>query len=132
MCLGEFYPALVGLGSAIIACIVALVQHFSAPEGRRGLGWAAAWARAARHGRLHAHAALVDRFAQIHRELHDAAVQEKWDVDFGRIKAHIDRAEASRAAGDLAAAAQQYLRAISFLMDQLKRRPRESDSSIFG
>ena len=111
---------------------MALVQHFSTPEGG-----------AAYDGRPLGRGpyvtvdctptpALVDRFVEIHRELHEAAIQEKWDVDFGRIQGHINRAEARRSAGDNAAVAQEYLRAISFLMDQLKRRPRESDSSIFG
>ena len=130
--LEQFTPAVVGLGSAIIACIVALVQHFSTSEGRIAFD-----GRALGRG-PHVTAdctptpALVDRFVEIHRELYEAAVQEKWDVDFGRIKGHVDRAEAGRAAGNLATTSQEYLRAISFLMDQLKRRPRESDSSIFG
>jgi PPM family protein phosphatase len=77
-------------------------------------------------------AELLGRFADIVRQLREAAVEEKWAVDWRAFDALLGQAAAAATSGDLTAAAAGHLRAIISLMAQLRRqRTASSDSSIF-
>ena len=55
-------------------------------------------------------------------QLRDAAASERWQVDWHRFNQYISRAETARHAADFTASGREYLRAISFLMTQLKQQ----------
>jgi protein phosphatase len=64
---------------------------------------------------------LVDMMVQ----LRDAATSEKWQVDWNRFHEHVSHAETAQQTSDFTAAGREYLRAITFLMDQLKQQKPE-------
>jgi PPM family protein phosphatase len=71
-------------------------------------------------------------FADIVRQLRDAAAEEQWSVDYSAIDQHLAQAAAAAKAGNLAASASGSLRAIVALMAQLReQRGASSDSSVF-
>ncbi len=55
-------------------------------------------------------------------QLRDAATSEQWQVDWSRFNQHISLAETARHAADFSTSGREYLRAISFLMAQLKQQ----------
>ena len=55
-------------------------------------------------------------------QLHRAAENESWHVDWERFHQHRDAAASAVTAGDLAEAGREFLRAVTFMMDQLKRQ----------
>jgi protein phosphatase len=64
---------------------------------------------------------LIDMMVQ----LRDAATSEKWQVDWNRFHEHVSQAETAQQSADFTAACREYLRAITFLMDQLKQQKPE-------
>jgi len=77
-------------------------------------------------------AELVERFADIVRQLREAAVAEKWAIDFAAVDERLAQAAAAAKAGNLAAAASGHLHAVIALMAQLReQRSASSDSSVF-
>ena len=74
----------------------------------------------------------IEVFADIVRQLRQAATEEEWTVDYGAVDQHLAQAAAAAKAGNLAAAASGHLRAIIALMAQLReQRGASSDSSVF-
>lgn len=65
---------------------------------------------------------FIDRLADMMVQLRDAATSEQWQVDWPHFNQHISLAENARHAADFAASGREYLRAISFLMSQLKQQ----------
>jgi len=55
-------------------------------------------------------------------QLRDAAEKEAWHIDWDRYHQHRDAAASAIAAGNLTEAGREYLRAVSVMMDQLKRQ----------
>jgi PPM family protein phosphatase len=77
-------------------------------------------------------AELLGRFADIVRQLREAAVEEKWAVDWRAFDALLGQAATAAKGGDLTTAAAGQLRAIVALMAQLRQqRTASSDSSVF-
>ena len=73
---------------------------------------------------------VIERLADMVEELREAAVNEKWTVDWDRFRALSAQATAARKASDDSQAARQYLHALSFLVAELKRqRPTAGDDS---
>ncbi|MFZ1935691.1 MAG: protein phosphatase 2C domain-containing protein [Thermoguttaceae bacterium] len=71
-------------------------------------------------------------FADIVRQLRDAATEEQWSVDYRAVDQHLTQAATATKGGNLTAAASGYLRAIIVLMAQLReQRSASSDSSVF-
>jgi protein phosphatase len=133
LAISQFIAAMAAFASTGLAAIVTLIQHFSRAEG--GVRFDGRPLGRGPHVSTDCAATpqLVGRFASVLDELHDAAGQEKWEIDLARIQGHIDRATAATNDGNHAQAAREYLLAIRFMMDQLKHQRHSSgDSSIFG
>lgn len=64
---------------------------------------------------------LVQRLADIVRDLRDAAAKEGWGVDWHRLNSHVDQAVAAARTGDHCQAVRQYGQAISFAMAELRK-----------
>jgi hypothetical protein len=75
----------------------------------------------------------LGRFAEIVRQLREAAVEEKWAVDWAAIDKLLAQATTAAKAGNLSAAAAGHLRAIISLMAQLRRQrtAASGDSSVY-
>jgi PPM family protein phosphatase len=65
---------------------------------------------------------FIDRLTDMMVQLRDAATSEQWQVDWNRFNQHISLAENARHAADFTTSGREYLRAISFLMTQLKQQ----------
>jgi PPM family protein phosphatase len=65
---------------------------------------------------------FIHRLTDMMVQLRDAATTEQWQVDWPRFNQHISLAETAQQAGDFTASGREYLRAISFLMAQLKQQ----------
>jgi PPM family protein phosphatase len=65
---------------------------------------------------------FINRLADMMVQLRDAATSEQWQVDWQRFNQHISLAENARHAADFTTSGREYLRAISFLMGQLKQQ----------
>ena len=67
---------------------------------------------------------------EIINQLRDAALGENWKIDWGRFNQFLGTANDARNAADYVASAREYLRAISFMMAELKhQRPHRDESS---
>jgi hypothetical protein len=62
-------------------------------------------------------------------QLRDAAVGESWKIDWNRFNKFLTQADAFFAAADHVASAREHLRAISFMMAELKRQRPHGDES---
>jgi len=65
---------------------------------------------------------FVRRLTDIVRQLQDAAIHDRWAVDWGRFNGHSQMASAAAQAGRFDEAIRGYCRAISFMMDELKKQ----------
>lgn len=65
---------------------------------------------------------LLARLVEIIRQLREAARDESWSIDWDRCDDFVAQATRAKAAGNLLDAARAYLRAISFLMSQLREQ----------
>jgi PPM family protein phosphatase len=65
---------------------------------------------------------FIHRLTDMMVQLRDAATAEQWQVDWNRFNQHISLAETAHHAADFTASGREYLRAISFLMAQLKQQ----------
>jgi protein phosphatase len=65
---------------------------------------------------------FINRLTDMMVQLRDAAASEQWQVDWNRFNQHISLAETARHTADFTASSREYLRAISFLMTQLKQQ----------
>ncbi len=129
--LGQWWACLVGTAVAAAALMAVLVKRYggdSKPESDdrhfgRGPYVAADCTAKTEH---------LEAFAEVVRQLREAASEEHWSVDYGAVNQHLTQAATATKAGDLSAAAAGYLRAIITLMSQLReQRSASSDSSVF-
>ena len=65
---------------------------------------------------------FINRLTDMMIQLRDAAASEQWQVDWNRFNQHISLAETARHTADFTTSGREYLRAISFLMTQLKQQ----------
>ena len=72
---------------------------------------------------------LLGRLSEIVQQLREAATKENWPVDWTAFDAFLGRAALASQAADLVEAAREQLRAISFLMAQLRRQKAASSDS---
>jgi PPM family protein phosphatase len=129
--LKSLLPALACLIGAVVTALVAAILRF-----RDGGGGAALDGRPLGRGPYVScdcspNAQLVERFKDTAQQLRDAATNEDWSVDWHRFNGHLNQATAATGSGDFTQATREYLRAIAFMMAQLKNQHRPgSDSSI--
>ncbi|MFZ5832363.1 MAG: PP2C family protein-serine/threonine phosphatase, partial [Planctomycetota bacterium] len=124
----QWIPALAGLVSTAAAAITGVAtrgitgETFGFPRGPFGKGPYVAT-------ECKPDGDLAARFGELLEELRKAALAENWNVDWHSFDRYFSRATASTARGEHEEAIRQYLRATTFLMDQLKsrRRPMEED-----
>jgi protein phosphatase len=75
---------------------------------------------------------LLGRFAEIARQLRDAAVSENWAVDWAVFDRFLAQAAADAHAGNMTDAVRGHLCAITSMMAQLRnQRPPNDDSGVF-
>lgn len=127
-------PAIVSAVAGVIAAIVGIVllvrgrmttDNSSDSHARLG-------------GGPHAHATCKggDKFMEtlsgVLDELRDAAQESNWDIEWSRIGEYRRRAAQCASSGDYSEGVRHYARAISFMMDELRRQQKQdaSDSSI--
>jgi protein phosphatase len=65
---------------------------------------------------------FVDKLAKVVQQLHDAASDEEWIVDWDKFAAFAQRAQSAAAEKNYVAAVREYCRAISFMMQELRRQ----------
>jgi PPM family protein phosphatase len=129
--IGQLIPAFVSLLAAALSGITAMVQHFGGAEeaplsdGRHfGRGPYVSCDCAPNQE-------FINKLIEIIDQLRDAAVGENWKIDWDRFNQFLARANEAHTAADYTASAREYLRAISFMMAELKRqRPHGEDSGI--
>ena len=127
----QYIPALVALLVAGMTGIIALVQRY-------GVGDETPAFDGQHYGRgpyVTCDCAPSDEFInkliEIIKQLRDAAESENWKIDWSRFNQFIAGAGAARTASNNIASAREYLRAISFMMAELKRQhPHGDDNAI--
>jgi protein phosphatase len=122
LAMGQWLIALLSLVAAVAAGITAIVQRQTPAEE----SWAAQGKRFGRGPYITRDCTpneeFIDRLTDMMAQLRDAATSEQWQVDWPCFNQHISLAENARHAGDFTASSREYLRAISFLMSQLKQQ----------
>ncbi|MCC6124321.1 MAG: serine/threonine-protein phosphatase [Pirellulales bacterium] len=120
--MGQWAIALLALLAAVAAGITAAFQRQVPAEE----GWAVSGKRLGNGPHVMRDCApneeFIDRLADMMLQLRDAAASEQWQVDWNRFNRHLSLAETARQAADFTASGREYLRAVSFLMEQLKRQ----------
>jgi protein phosphatase len=117
----QYVPALVCLGSAAVAAIVALAQRYGGgvelPDPR-GSPLGNAPYKTCRCEP----AQIVERFAALANQLRDAAAAEQWPIAWDQFSQHLAQATAASTASDHATAVREYLRAVRAMLDHLKQQ----------
>jgi PPM family protein phosphatase len=120
--MGQGIIALATFALAAITGIVALVQRY----GGGSSTWGSDGRRFGRGPYVRIDCTpnedLLAKWSTIVQELRDAAEHEKWNVDWAGFHPILSRAESARAKADCSTAAKEYLHAITFMMEQLKRQ----------
>jgi PPM family protein phosphatase len=120
--LGQMVIAFVALLTAIITAIMAIFQR----QGDSREGWAIPGRRFGRGPYVTCdcapNEAFINRLTNMMVQLRDAAASEGWQVDWYHFNQFISRAETARQAADFTASGREYLRAITFMMAQLKQQ----------
>lgn len=130
LAIGRWTAAIVSLLAAALSGIMALVRRYGAedetpsPDSRHfGRGPYVTCDCAPNEG-------FVIKLIEIIDQLRDASQSENWKIDWSRFNQFLAQADAARASTDYTASARQYLRAISFVMAELKRqRPHDDEIS---
>ncbi|MGD0517164.1 MAG: protein phosphatase 2C domain-containing protein [Thermoguttaceae bacterium] len=71
---------------------------------------------------------FIVKLIEIINQLRDAAVGENWKIDWDRFNQFLASADDARNSADYVASAREYLRAISFMMAELKHQHPHGDS----
>lgn len=131
--MGNPVAALIGLAGAIALGIVALAQRNSRDDAGPAFSGRLLGRAPYVRTKCAPNEAIVARFADLFRQLADAAQRDDWVVDWSRVRSLEQQADQARKAGNFADAARHVLTAISFLMAQLRGQgrglPGDSDSS---
>lgn len=128
----QYVPSLVALAGTVIASLVALFQRqrvrktgISLTDGRR-LGKGPYTTTDCTPN-----AASVERLSGIIGELRKAARSASWEVEWSQFDARCDQAESANADKKYDVALQEYARAISFMMQELRRQQnRQANDSV--
>lgn len=75
---------------------------------------------------------FVKQLAQTLDQLKQGAIEQGWRVNWGQWKTMIEKAEGAFRQNDFPAAIQDYSRAISFLMDQLRNQRDDASDGLFS
>jgi PPM family protein phosphatase len=122
LAMGQWIIAVLALLAGVGAGIAAIVQRQAPAED----GWAISGKRFGRGPYVNCDCApneeFINRLIDMMVQLRDAAASEQWQVDWNRFNQHISHAENARRNGDFTDSGREYLRAISFLMKQLKQQ----------
>jgi hypothetical protein len=122
--IGQWIPALASLGVGIVSGITALLQRYgsaikASPSDDRHFGRGPYVSCDCSPNEE-----FIGKLIEIIDQLRDAAVGENWKIDWDGFNQFIARADTARASADFTSSAREYLRAISFMMAQLKsQRP---------
>ena len=128
---GQLIPAFVSLLAAALSGITALVQHYSGADEAPSMD--------GRHfGRgpyvscdCAPNQEFIKKLIEIIDQLRDAAVGENWKIGWDRFNQFLARGNEAHDSTDYTASAREYLRAISFMMAELKhQRPQGDESGI--
>jgi serine/threonine protein phosphatase PrpC len=118
--LQQALAALISLGAAAVAGLVALVQRYSAADPRFRFGARPLGRGPYQRVKIAPDDALVEQLQEMVEQAHKAALAEQGPVDWQRFDELTARARSAREASDYREAARQYLRAITLLIGQLK------------
>ena len=69
-----------------------------------------------------ANLAIAERLSKVVKQLHDAAAEEAWQIDWERFNAYGSNALAAMQRQDYGATVREYCRGMSFIMDQLRHQ----------
>jgi len=129
--LGSLWGALFGLIAAVIIGAIAATLRYGGPpkprfeHAKRGQGpYSATTCGATRD--------FANSLHELVRQLRDGATREQWDVDLEQFDRLAARGDQAAGEGDFAAAVADRLRAIRFVMDDLKQRRRAGTASKRG
>ena len=125
--IGQWAAAIVSLLAAILSGIVALAQHYRGADNAPTFD-----------GRHFGRGPYVScdcppdekfnvKLMEIINQLRDAAVGENWKIDWNRFNQFLTAANNARNSTDYVASARECLRAISFMMAELKHQRPHSD-----
>ncbi|HEY1599653.1 MAG TPA: PP2C family serine/threonine-protein phosphatase [Pirellulales bacterium] len=109
--------------AAIIAGIFIAVQHFSISATAR-LDGKQLGKGPYRTTNCAASASIVERLAKVVKQLHDAAAEEDWQIDWDRFKGYEAKAMAANQRQNYSETVRQHCHAITFMMDQLRHQSR--------
>jgi len=120
--IGQWIPAMVSILAAVLSGITALVQHYGGADETPPLD--------GRHfGRgpyvscdCAPNGEFIEKLIEIINQLQDAAESENWKIDWDHFNQFLTRANEAHDSADYISSAREYLRAISFMMTELKRQ----------
>jgi protein phosphatase len=120
--MGQVIIAFIAFLAAVGAGVAAITQR----QALTHEGWAVPGKRYGRGPYVTCDCApnedFINRLADMMVQLRDAAAKEGWQIDWHRFNQFISRAETARQSSDFTSSGREYLRAISFLMTQLKQQ----------
>ncbi len=121
--LGQLVPALIALGVGLVAALAAIVQRWILMPRAIALG------ETRRFGKgpyvtvdCPVNATFTDRLAALVTQLRSATEGEQWAVDLRGFDAQCRSAEQAAAQGQFQSALQDYVHAISFMMNELREQ----------
>jgi protein phosphatase len=126
--IGQWTAALVSLLVAFVSGITALAQHYGGADEAPSFD--------GRHFGRGPYVScdcppdekFIVKLMEIINQLRDAAVAENWKIDWNRFNQFLSSANDARNSADYLASAREYLRAIIFMMAELKHQRPHGDS----
>lgn len=129
----QLIPALIGGAGAIIALIIALLQKFNEQDSG-SQSWSATPHGAGPHTSRQCTptAAAVQAFRQLADKLKEAAIEQKWNVDWNEFNGHLQKSQTAATAGNFALGIRENCLAISFLMNEIRKQGGTSNPSALS
>jgi PPM family protein phosphatase len=121
--------AIVSLMVAVLSGIMALVQHYGGADETPSFDGQPLGRGPYVSCDCGPDEKFIVKLNEIINQLRDAAVGENWKIDWTRFNQFLSSANEARNSADYVASAREYLRAISFMMTELKHQhPRGEES----
>jgi protein phosphatase len=117
-----FLPAAVAAAVAVVSAIAALVQRYGGAGGGYQFDGRLLGKGPYTSTDCVPDADFLGRLTEIIRQLQEAASQDGWTVDWNRFHGHRQTAEAAARERRHEEAVREYCRAVSFMMDELKKQ----------
>lgn len=119
---GQLIPAIIGLIAAVTTGIIAIIQRYGSAEELPTLD-------GQHYGKgpyvscdCTPNSEFIDKLLEIINQLREAAANEDWKIDWNHFDQFITAAAKARSSDDNITSAREYLRAISFIMSELKQQ----------